>query len=124
MDRFVWGFIAILVVLPLIAVFSGYIIATTFIGAGLAFPILFVSMRTNMSVGNAFGLAFFSLASIAIGLCFVQSGPPAVTNDDRYQKLLGETAYSCQSAHYDKENCRIQKQGLDDVAKWLNEQKR
>jgi glucan phosphoethanolaminetransferase (alkaline phosphatase superfamily) len=103
---------------------TNHILGSVFIG--VAVIVLILTVRMDMPA-ILFGLAT-SLVLVGLGVLFIipwnTSSGPGLTNDDRYQKLLGESAYSCQAGHYDEQNCRAQKQGLDDVAKWLNEQKR
>lgn len=111
------------VVIAIVAINTGYFLGSLFIGT--AALLLIMSIGLDMSVRFIFYI--FALVMVGIGYLFIipwnTSGGPGLTNDDRYQKLLGESAYSCQAEHYDAQNCRAQKQGLDGYAKLLNELK-
>jgi hypothetical protein len=112
------------VVIVIVAINTGYFLGSMFIGT--AALVLILTIGSDMSVRLVSYIS--ALILVGLGLPFIipwdKSSGPGLTNDDRYRKLLGESAYSCQAGHYDEQNCRAQKQGLDDVAKWLNEQKR
>lgn len=122
--RFVWLLFGGPVLVAIVAVNTNHILGSVFIG--VAVIVLILTIRMDMPL-VLFGLAT-SLVLVGFGLLIIipwdTSSGPGLTNDDRYRKLLGESAYSCQAGHYDEQNCRAQKQGLDDVAKWLNGQKR
>lgn len=129
-NRAVCIFLAGTVVISIVAISSGYFFGSIFIGTAALFSIpLIGAIREGTDVGAIFGMSAATLILVGLGFLFIipwwnTNSGPGVTNDDRYQKLLGESAYSCQAGHYDEQNCRAQRQGLDDVAKWLNEQKR
>jgi hypothetical protein len=114
------------VVIVIVAVNTGYFFGSLFVGTAAILLIVSIGFASGMSVRLGFFVA--ALILVGLGLPFIipwdKSSGPGLTNDDRYRKLLGETAYSCQAGHYDEQNCRAQRQGLDDVAKWLNEQQR
>jgi hypothetical protein len=127
---FVWLFFGGPIVIAIVAVNTGYFFGSFFIGTAALFSIpLIVAIRKGTDVGAIFVMSAATMILVGLGLLFIipwsnTNSGPGLTNDDRYQKLLGESAYSCQAGHYDEQNCRAQRQGLDDVAKWLNEQKR
>jgi hypothetical protein len=125
-DVGVWLFAGYLAVIVITAVSSGYFFGSIFIGSA-ALPLIRVFSK-DVSGGEALGMSAATLFMVGLGLLFIipwnTSSGPGLTNDDRYQKLLNESAYSCQPEHYDQQNCRAQKQGLDAAAKWYNEQRR
>jgi hypothetical protein len=121
-----WLFAAYIAVIVVVAISTGYIFASIFFGVAVL-PLIQLFDR-DISSGQVLAVSATALILIGLGLLFIvpwsTSSGPGLTNDDRYQKLLNESAYSCQPEHYDQQNCRAQKQGLDADAKWYNEQRR
>jgi hypothetical protein len=99
----------------------GYFFATVFIGS--AALILSLNRFADLSITVMVVVVAGIGALFLIPWGFDTSNGPGLTNDDRYQKTLNEAAYSCQPEHYDQQNCRAQKQGLDAAARWYNEQR-
>jgi hypothetical protein len=126
LNRGVWLFFGGMVVIAIIAINSGYFFGSIFIGA--AALILLMSIRREMRGSEIVVLSVATLILVGVGSLFIipwdTSSGPGLTNDDRYQRLLNESAFSCQPEHYDEQNCRAQKQGLDAAARWYNEQRR
>jgi hypothetical protein len=121
-----WLFVAYLAAIVIAAVTSGYFFGSIFIGTA-ALPLVSLFNRDN-SAGQVTAMSAASMVLVGLGLIFIvpwfTDTGPGLSNDDRYRTLLNESAYSCQAEHYDEQNCRAQKRGLDAAAKWYNEQKR
>ena len=107
------------VVIVIVAINTGYVLGSMFIGT--ATLLLIMTIRRDMSGNEVLVISVATLILVGIGSLFIipwdTSSGPGLTNDDRYQRLLSENAFSCQPQHYDEQNCRAQKQGLDAAAK-------
>jgi hypothetical protein len=122
-DKSFYKFVLLLLggplVIAIVAVNTGYFFGSIFVG--MAVLVLLLSILADMSARLPLYIA--ALILVGLSLPFIipwdKSSGPGLTNDDRYQMLLNESAYSCQPEHYDQQNCRAQKQGLDGYAKLL-----
>ncbi|MCP3399194.1 hypothetical protein [Bradyrhizobium sp. CCGB20] len=111
----IWPFFMIVFGVPIVAVVSGYFLATIFLGSALAVVAMVVYKREKTAVDVA-GALMGAVALASIGGLFIM---PWGAND--HGSARQDTAYSCQPEHYDRENCEAQRRGISALGQFVNE---